>query len=492
MNEPSGHATTGAAVNTPEEIVRESFEPLRRAYLRAPYPSYAERCTHLDALCDLLRSNQQVIAEAIAADFGGRSTHETRLAEVFLPITAVKYIRYHLRDWMKSQSRRVPFIFKFGSAKVVYQPLGVVGIIAPWNYPFQLAIEPAAYALAAGNRVLIKPSEFTPHAAELLKKLVSEHFDHEVMSVITGGPDVAEAFSKLPFDHILFTGSAQVGRMIMKAAAENLVPVTLELGGKSPTILHDSFPLEPAVRRIVFGKWANAWQTCIAPDYVLVSEGSRNAFIEELVRATRKAYPTIKDNSDYTSIISMRHYERLCGLIADAEARGARKIVIRADDEQIPDEAHRLPPTLLLDVRDDMKVMQEEIFGPILPIMTYRSLDDAITYVNQHPRPLALYYFDHNRKRACDVLQRTISGGVSLNDIALHFFIDDLPFGGVGASGMGRYHSFDGFETFSHKKPVFAQSRFNAMGLLSAPYGNRLNKILKVLIGSWHEHPSSS
>jgi acyl-CoA reductase-like NAD-dependent aldehyde dehydrogenase len=270
----------------------------------------------------------------------------------------------------------------------------------------------------------------------------------------------------------------------MKAAAENLVPVTLELGGKSPTILHDSFPLEPAVKRIVFGKWVNAGQTCIAPDYVLVSEASRDAFIDELVRATRKAYPRIEGNPDYTSIISMHHYERLCDLIADAEDRGARKFVIKAGDENTPDEAHRLPPTLLLDVRDDMRVMQEEIFGPILPIMTYRSLDDAVAYVNKHPRPLALYYFDRDRKRARDVLQRTISGGVSLNDIGTHSLIDDLPFGGIGASGMGRYHSFDGFETFSHKKPVFIQSRFNAMGLFSAPYGERVNKVMKILIGA--------
>ena len=329
MNQPIGPAASTPAINSPENIVRESFELLRRAHFRVPYPSYAERCTYLDALCDLLQSNQQAIAEAIAADFGARSIDETRLAEIFLPITAIKYIRHHLRKWMRSQPRRVPFSLGFGGAKVMYQPLGVVGVISPWNYPVLLAIGPAAYALAAGNRVLIKPSEFTPRTAELLKKLVNEHFDREVMSVVTGGPDVAEAFSKLPLDHILFTGSTAVGRLIMKAAAENLVPVTLELGGKSPAILHDSFPLEPAARRIVFGKWANAGQTCIAPDYVLVSEDRRDALVEELVRAIRNSYPTIKDNPDYTSIITMRHYERLCALIADAEARGARKIVIK-------------------------------------------------------------------------------------------------------------------------------------------------------------------
>jgi coniferyl-aldehyde dehydrogenase len=272
--------------------------------------------------------------------------------------------------------------------------------------------------------------------------------------------------------------------MIMKAAAENLVPVTLELGGKSPLIVHDSFPVERAAARIAFGKWCNAGQTCIAPDYVLVSEERRNALVEQLVRVTYKSYPRIRDNSDYTSIISRRHYERLRTLLTDAEARGARKIVIEAESEQIPDEAHRLPPTLLVDVRDDMKVMQEEIFGPILPIVTYRSLDEAISYVNQRPRPLALYYFDRDRARTGDVLQRTTSGGVTLNDVALHFFIDDLPFGGIGPSGMGVYHSFYGFETFSHKKSVFVQSRFNATRLFSPPYGKPLNKLLKFLIGA--------
>jgi len=464
--------------------VRESFEPLRQAFLGDPYPSYAARRAHLDALCDLIRSNQQQIVEAISADFGGRSAYETRIAEIFPTVSAIRYIRSHLRRWMKPQSRTVPVPFKFGSAKVMYQPVGVVGIIAPWNYPFQLAVEPAAYALAAGNRVLIKPSEVTPLTATLLRRLISERFSDKVMSVVTGGAGVAAAFSKLPFDHILFTGSTEVGRMIMKAASDNLVPLTLELGGKSPVILHDSFPVAPAAARIALGKWSNAGQTCIAPDYVLVSEQRRDALIEQLVNVTRKSYPSIKDNSDYTSIISRRHYDRLRALLTDAEMKGARTIVINPDGEHIPDDAHRLPPSLLLDVRPDMKVMQEEIFGPILPMMTYKTLDDEIDYVNQHPRPLALYYFDRDRARANDVLRRTISGGAVLNDIALHFFIDDLPFGGVGPSGMGRYHGFDGFETFSHKKGVFVQSRFNATAILSPPRGERLNKLMKILIGA--------
>jgi coniferyl-aldehyde dehydrogenase len=451
--------------------------------LRIPYPTYAERRERLDSLCDLIRSNQWEIAAAISADFGGRSKFETRIAEIFASVSAIKYIQSHLRSWMRSQSRRVPLLFQFGSAKVVYQPLGVVGIIAPWNYPFQLAVEPAAYAIAAGNRVLLKPSELTPQTSDLLKRLVREHFDPEVMSVVTGGPEVGEAFSRLPFDHILFTGSTHLGRIIMKAAAENLVPLTLELGGKSPVILHDSFPVKRAAARIAFGKWSNAGQTCIAPDYAFVSQKRRDALIEQLVTVTQKSYPTIANNSDYTSIISVRHYERLRALIADAEAKGAHKIVIKGAGESIPESAHRLPPTLLYNVHDDMKVMQEEIFGPILPIMTYKTIGDVIAYVNQHPRPLAMYYFDRDLGRARGVLRHTTSGGAVLNDIALHFLTDDLPFGGIGPSGMGLYHGFEGFETFSHKKGVFIQSRFNAVRLFSPPRDKRVNAVLNVLIG---------
>ena len=318
--------------------------------------------------------------------------------------------------------------------------------------------------------------------AELLRRLVSERFRGGDMTVVTGGVEVAAAISKLSFDHILFTGSTQVGRIVMKAASDNLVPLTLELGGKSPVIVHDSFPAALAAARIAFGKWSNAGQTCIAPDYVLVSERRREALIEELVKVTSESYPSIRDNPDYTSIINRHHYERLRALLTDAEVKGARTIVITPDGEQIPDDVHRLPPTLLIDVRPDMNIMQEEIFGPILPIMTYKSLEQAIDYVNQHPRPLALYYFDRDRTRAGDVLRRTISGGVVVNDIALHFLVDDLPFGGVGPSGMGLYHGFEGFESFSHKKGVFVQSRFNATALFSPPRGEFLNRLITLLI----------
>jgi acyl-CoA reductase-like NAD-dependent aldehyde dehydrogenase len=475
---PIAEGPTGAV-----KLVRESFERMREAQRHAPAPSYAERCAWLDALLAMLRENQPAIEQAVSADFGGRSCHETRLTEIFFLVSTIKYVRAHLRGWMKPRARSVPFTFLPGRAKVFYQPLGIVGVIAPWNYPFQLALGPVVYALAAGNRVLVKPSEYTPHAAALLHRLIGECFGSDVMQVVIGGAEVGEAFSHLPFDHLLFTGSTPVGRMVMRAAAENLVPVTLELGGKSPVIVHQSFSPERAAVSIAFGKWLNAGQTCIAPDYVLVHESQRDALVDGVVAHTRKTYPTIKDNPDYTSVISPRHYQRLRGLIEDAQTRGARTIQIKPQAEQIHDDAHRLPPTVLLDVRDDMKVMQEEIFGPVLPIITYRTLDDAIAFVNNRPRPLALYYFDDDASRARSVLERTTSGGAVLNDTMMHFGIDDLPFGGVGGSGMGAYHGIEGFETFSHKKGTFVQSRVNGAFLLSPPYGQRINRLLKLLIG---------
>jgi coniferyl-aldehyde dehydrogenase len=481
--QPAPSPVDNAASATAQETLRNSFERMQRAWRQAPFPDYAERRAWLDGLLAMLHDNQRELEEAVNADFGGRSRHETRLAEIYFVMSAVKYIRAHLRAWMKPRRRGVPFILLPGRARIAFQPLGVVGVIAPWNYPLQLAFVPVAYGLAAGNRVLLKPSEYVPQTAALLQRLVAERFSPEVLHVVTGGADVGEAFSHLPFDHLLFTGSTQVGRTVMRAAADNLVPVTLELGGKSPAIVHSSFPIERAASRIAWGKWFSGGQTCIAPDYALVHESSRDAFVDSVVAHTRKSYPTIKDNPDYTSVINARHYRRLRGLIEDAEQRGARKIEIKPEGEQLSDDAHRLPPTVLLDVRDDMKVMQEEIFGPVLPILTYRTLDEAMAFVNGRPRPLALYYFDDDAARARLVLERTTSGGAVVNDVMMHCVVDDLPFGGVGTSGIGAYHGIEGFETFSHKKAVFLQPRLNGAGLLSPPYGKRFNRLLKLLIG---------
>jgi coniferyl-aldehyde dehydrogenase len=473
------------AESQPTEIrqLQQSFTRMKEAFAADPAPDYAERRRRLDALYDLVRGNQREIEQAISDDFGGRSCHETRIAELFITLEGIRYVRAHLRGWMKTRTRGVPLTFRPGRARVVYQPRGVVGIIAPWNYPFQLAMGPATYALAAGNRVLIKPSEFTPRTAALMARLIERVFPPDLVHVVTGGPEVGEAFSRLPFDHLLFTGSTHVGRLVMKAAAENLVPVTLELGGKSPTLVHEAFSVERAGARIAAGKWFNAGQTCIAPDYVLVAEWRRDALVEAIVANTRRSFPRIRDNPDYTSIISPRHYARLRGLVQDAEEQGAKKIVVQPPGEEIPESAHRLPPTLLLDVTDGMKVMQEEIFGPVLPIVTYRTMEDAVRYVNERPHPLALYYFDDDMRRARRLLERTLSGGATLNDTMFHFAVDDMPFGGVGPSGIGAYHGFEGFETFSHKKGVFLQPRWNGAGLLAPPYGRRIDGLLKLLLG---------
>jgi len=466
-----------------DDAVRAPFERMREAHRATPAPSYAERCARLDALLALVQDHRPQIEQAVSADFGGRSCHETRLAEVYFLVSTIKYVRGHLRSWMKPRARSMPLVFLPARAKVLSQPLGVVGVIAPWNYPLQLALGPVTYALAAGNRVLLKPSEYAPHTAELLHSLVSRSFDASVLHVVTGDARVGEAFSRLPFDHLLFTGSTQVGRMVLRVAAENLVPVTLELGGKSPAIVHDTYTIDRAAARIAWGKWFNAGQTCIAPDYALVHESRRDAFVERVVAHTRATYPTIADNPDYTSIINARHYRRLRGLIDDAVQRGARSIEIKPPNEQLPEASHRLAPTLLLDVKTDMTVMQDEIFGPVLPVVTYRTLDQAIAFVNERPRPLALYYFDHDSARVREILARTTSGGAVVNDVMMHFAVDDLPFGGVGASGMGAYHGIEGFDTFSHRKGTFMQPRLNGAGLLMPPYGSRFERLLSLMMG---------
>lgn len=463
--------------------LKAAFDSLKASYAADPSPSYDQRIQWLDTLLRVVKTNKNAIADAITADFGSRSVHETQIAEIFTLITGIRYVRSHLKGWMKPKSRHVMLALRPGSAKIHYQPLGVVGIIAPWNYPFQLAVSPLATALAAGNRVMLKPSEYTPHTSALLARLLGEAFDASVVRVITGGPEVGSAFSKLPFDHLLFTGSTQVGRHVMRAAAENLTPVTLELGGKSPAIVHDSYPTERAAKRIAAGKWFNAGQTCIAPDYLLVPEAQCDAMVKALQAAVTQAYPTLRDNGDYTSVVNARHYDRLKNLIDDAVARGAKKIEINPAGESLEEGTHKIAPTLLLNVDDSMAVMQEEIFGPVLPIVTHRGVEDAVQYVNARPRPLALYYFDFDSSRARNVIERTVSGGASINDTLIHFACDDLPFGGVGPSGIGAYHGIEGFETFSHKKGVFYQSKLNAAAALAPPYGPRVERMLAFLMG---------
>jgi coniferyl-aldehyde dehydrogenase len=378
--------------------------------------------------------------------------------------------------------RRVPtpLELKPGRAFLEPQPLGVVGILSPWNYPVQLALGPAIGALAAGNRVLLKPSETTPATSALLARAIAARYAEDEFAVVSGGPEVGAAFTRLPFDHLFFTGSTAVGRSVAKAAAENLVPVTLELGGKSPAIVDASADLAALAPRLAMGKLLNAGQTCIAPDYALVPRARVDAFATAVADAIRELHPAGVASPDYASIVDDRHYARLDALVDDARAKGARILRVPADAEADA-AARRLPPTLILDARDDMAVMQEEIFGPLLPVEAVDSLDDAIARVARRPRPLALYVFARDRAARDRVLARTVSGGVTVNDTLWHFAHEELPFGGVGASGIGAYHGEASFRTFSHMKSVFVQPRFAAAKLLYPPYGATFEKVLGLL-----------
>jgi coniferyl-aldehyde dehydrogenase len=438
------------------------------------------RRDRLDRLRRLLRDNVEAFVSAIDADFGHRSAHETRLLEMFPALDAVRHARRHVGRWMRPQGRRASIWFRPGRAQVVFQPLGVIGIMVPWNYPLLLAISPLAAALAAGNRAMIKMSEFTPRTGWLLATLVSRAFDETEVAVVLGGVEVGAAFARLPFDHLLFTGSTAVGHHIMRAAADNLTPVTLELGGKSPVIIGPEYPLAKAAERIMIGKLMNAGQTCIAPDYVLVPAGQEEAFVAAARAVVARIYPALASTPDYSAIIDDRHFQRLGAYLEDAAEQGARLEPLSS----APADAatRRLPPVALLGVKDSMRVMQEEIFGPLLPIIPYRSFADALAYVNARPRPLALYVFDNDRGRVDAVLNGTVTGGVTVNDTILHIAHEDLPFGGVGPSGMGHYHGHDGFKAFSKQKGVFRQSSLNAMSLFNPPYGRLIERLTRFLI----------
>jgi coniferyl-aldehyde dehydrogenase len=478
--------TTAASVPTSKttESLGASLAKMKERARKNGAPTYDERIASLDKLERALLARKGAIADAISRDFGNRSKHETLVAEVFIVLGAIKHTKAHLREWMEPEEREVGFVFLPASIEVRPQPVGVVGIISPWNYPVQLALAPLVQVLAAGNRAMIKPSELVPETAALLHDLIAETFPEDQVTVVTGGPEVGEEFSRLPFDHLVFTGSTRVGKVVMRAAAENLVPVTLELGGKSPTIVAKDFNVKTAADRIVAGKLFNAGQTCIAPDYVLVPAASRDAFVEACQEAVAKMYPTLLANPDYTSVVNDRHYARLTGLVEDAKTRGARIVELNPAGEKLDAASgtRKLAPTLVLDPTDEMTVMQEEIFGPVLPIVTYQSLDEAIDYVNDHPRPLALYFFSHDKTATDRVLNETISGGVSINETVMHVAQDDLPFGGIGPSGMGAYHAREGFESFSKKKPVFRQARVNTTGLLRPPYGKLIDRMLKFIV----------
>ena len=433
----------------------------KKAYLSEGAVSAETRIDRIDRAIDILKTHGTKLSEAMAADFGHRSIDQSKMTDIDGSIGPLESSKKQLRKWMRPEKRKTMFPLGLfgGRSRIEYQPLGVVGCISPWNFPVQLTFAPLAGVFAAGNRTMIKPSEFTVQTSELMKELFAAAFDEEEVAVFTGGPDVGGAFSRLPFDHLLFTGATSIAKHVMRAAAENLVPVTLELGGKSPVIIGKSANLELAATNIMAGKTMNAGQICLAPDYVILPEESRDEFVKHATNSVAKMFPNIKDNPDYTSIVNERHFDRLNGYIDDAKEKGANVVEINpADEDFSQQEYHRIPPTLILDPTDDMKVMQDEIFGPILPIKQYKDVKETLEYVNSKDRPLGLYYFGQDSAEEREVLTRTTSGGVTVNDVIMHVAQEDLPFGGVGPSGMGSYHGYDGFKNFSHAKAIYSQS----------------------------------
>jgi coniferyl-aldehyde dehydrogenase len=456
------------------------FEAQKRAFAEDGAPGATRRHSLLERLEKALLSYRAEIAQAISEDFGHRSSDETELLEFVPSIKAIRHAKSHLVRWMRPERRRVALTMQPAKAWVEYQPLGVVGIISPWNYPLFLAASPLADALAAGNRVMLKPSELTPRFSELLKGIVTEAFDPADVAVVTGGPDVAASFSALPFDHLLFTGSTAIGRKVMQAAAANLTPVTLELGGKSPVVVCPDYSTEKAARAIAFGKFVNAGQTCIAPDYVLAPAAHAMELAEAILAEAKRLYPSISDNPDYTAIISDRHYQRLTNAIEEARNAGAQVLTIA---EEAASNSRKIPPTIIVDPPRDSLLMREEIFGPVLPIVSSDSLEDALRVINERERPLALYVLTNSEANRRKILGRTISGGVTLNGTLMHVAQNDLPFGGVGPSGMGAYHGLDGFKRFSHARAIHRVGFMNGFERLAPPYGKLQKMAVNFLLG---------
>jgi coniferyl-aldehyde dehydrogenase len=454
------------------------LEHQREAFLSDGPPSLKRRRADLAKLKQAIKASANRIADVISADFGSRSRHESLMAEVLTVCAAIRHASHWLPRWMRPKRVSVNLELRPGGARILYQPVGVVGIIAPWNYPFLLAIMPLVSALAAGNRVMLKPSERAPRTAQFIADLLAELFASEQVTTVLGDREVGAEFSRLPFDHLFYTGSTSVGREVMKAAAENLTPVTLELGGKSPCILGADAMLPGAVESILYGKLVNAGQSCIAPDYVLLPVGMREQFIRVAGEAVNRMYPTINNNPDYTSIVDDNHYRRIVRYVEEARASGVRVIELAPANE----DERKMPPTLVVEPGEDLALMHDEIFGPVLTIKTYSRIEEAIDYVNRRPRPLALYYFGANKEERSQVLQRTISGGVSVNETLMHALVEQLPFGGIGASGMGAYHGESGFQTFSHRKGVFQQSRFNLLWMLRPPFTRATDRVIRLLL----------
>ncbi len=469
--------TTTAAHTINETFLRALLAQQKQAYQAHPKPSAAERIANLNRLKKVLVQYQDEIAQAICTDYGNRSLYETKIGELLTCIQHIQYYAKNLKKWMKPAKRHVSWIHQPAKAWVDYQPLGVIGIITPWNYPLLLALGPLICALAAGNHAMIKMSSDSACFGALLEKILAEVFEQNHVAVINGGGMISEAFSHLPFDKIIFTGSTRIGQTVMRAASENLVPVILELGGKSPTIVHKSMPMHEAALRIAFGKLWNAGQTCVAPDYLFLPKNKTEEFVQHYREQVQKMYPHLKDNADYTNIINQRQYDRLQHYLQDAQQQGATVVEINPQNEAL-ENTGKIAPTLLLNVHADMQIMQNEIFGPILPILEYEQIDEVIAFINSRARPLALYYFDFDQARADYLCQRTHSGHFGLNTVLTHVAQDDLPFGGVGASGMGKYHGPEGFFSLSNERSVMSNPKFFSLKFILPPFNKPIHRLI--------------
>ncbi len=456
--------------------VEETLTLQKDAFGKNPYPDYQQRISYLKALKKILLDNQQAIIEAISEDFGHRSKDDSIVGDILTSITGINYSIKKLKSWMKPEKKQIGMLFQPASGKVIYQPLGVIGIIAPWNYPVFLSIGPLTAALAAGNNAMIKMSEYTPKISMLIARMLTEVFPKEQVAVVAGDAEIAATFSSLAFDHLFFTGSTNVGKLVMRAASENLVPVTLELGGKSPSIIDKAMDIKDTVSRFILAKTLNSGQTCVAPDYILCPEEKVLQLADEIKTLYCKMYPTITDNIDCTSVVNDNQYARLNALLADAKEKGAQ--IIPLSDDGHNDALRKMPLTLVINANDEMHVMQEEIFGPILPIIGFKKTQHAIDYINNKPRPLALYIFSFNKQFQQRILKNTHAGGVCINDAAIHVANEDLPFGGIGDSGMGTYHGEEGFKTFSHAKTVLTRGKINLAPLLFPPYGKAMHSLI--------------
>jgi coniferyl-aldehyde dehydrogenase len=476
MNAPTKLGSASADLLSTLNIQRSAF--------KAEGPVQIEtRIDRIDRCIALLVDNQPAICEALDMDFACRSKYVTQMMDIMNSVGSLKYVKKNLKKWMKPEKRSAPIPMNFLGAKahVHYQPKGVVGIMTPWNVPVNMIFSPLADVLGAGNRAMIKPSEFTPNTSELMRKLFAQYFEESEIVVTTGGPEVGAAFSALPLDHLIFTGAGSIGRMVLKSAAENMVPVTLELGGKSPVIVGDSADIDLAAERIITGKSMNGGQLCVSPDYCFVPQSRIEAFIHRCRETIREQFPTVQNNPDFVACINKRHFDRVKGYINEAKEKGARVIPLCPENEDWSSpEAHKIPLHLIVDPDDSLKCMEDEIFGAILNIKPYTDVQDAIDFINDRERPLALYYFGKDKEEQAKVIKETISGGISVNTIAMHVGCDDLPFGGVGSSGMGNYRGRDGFRTFSHARAVFQQGFVDIAKLAGTlpPFGEKLAKML--------------